>query len=69
MVGKVELLEIAMRDAGIDVIGLQESRSRQAGIFNGPLYRQILWRSRRQRKCWMPAVDSGVVEFRDADDG
>ena len=38
MVGKVELLEIAMRDAGIDVIGLQESRSRQAGIFNGPLY-------------------------------
>ena len=40
MVGKVELLEIAMRDAGIDVIGLQESRSRQAGIFNGPLYRR-----------------------------
>ena len=38
MVGKVELLEIAMRDAGIDVIGLQESRSRQAGIFNGPLF-------------------------------
>ena len=38
MVGKIELLEIAMRDAGIDVIGLQESRSRQAGIFNGPLY-------------------------------
>ena len=37
MVGKVEFLEIAMRDAGIDVIGLQESRSRQAGIFNGPL--------------------------------
>ena len=37
MVGKVELLEIAMRDAGVDVIGLQESRSRQAGIFNGPL--------------------------------
>ena len=33
MVGKVELLEIAMRDAGIDVIGLQESRSRQAGNF------------------------------------
>ena len=40
MVGKVELLEIAMRDAEIDVIGLQESRSRQAGIFNGPLYRR-----------------------------
>ena len=38
MVGKVEVLEIAMRDAGIDVIGLQESRSRQAEIFNGPLY-------------------------------
>ena len=40
MVGKVELLEIAMRDAEMDVIGLQESRSRQARIFNGPLYRR-----------------------------
>ena len=40
MIGKVELLEIAMRDAKIDVVGLQESRTRQAGIFKGPLYRR-----------------------------
>ena len=42
MVGKVERLESALRDAGIDVIGLQESRSREAGIFNGPFVSQIL---------------------------
>ena len=40
MIGKVELLEVAMCDAEIDVVGLQESRSRQAGIFSGPLYRR-----------------------------
>ena len=40
MLGKVELLEIAMHDAAVDVVGLQESRSRQAGIFRGLLYRR-----------------------------
>ena len=69
MVGKVELLEIAMRDAELDVIGLQESRSRQGRNFQRPVVSQILWRSRRQRQCWMPAMDSSVVEFHDADDG
>ena len=29
-----------MHDAAIDVVGLQESRSRQAGIFHGPQYRR-----------------------------
>ena len=40
MIGKVELLEIAMHNAAMDVVGLQESRSRQAGNVHGPLYRK-----------------------------
>ena len=40
MSGKIEFLEIAMHDAARDVVGLQESKSRQAGIFQGPLYRR-----------------------------
>ena len=40
MLGKVELLEIAMREAAKDVVGMQESRSRQAGNVHGPLYRR-----------------------------
>ena len=41
MIGTVELLETAMHDAAIDVVGLQETRSRQAGIFHGRSYRVV----------------------------
>ena len=40
MLGKLELLEIAMHDTATDVVGLQESRSRQAGIFHVTFYRK-----------------------------
>ena len=40
MIGKVVLLEIAMHEAAMDVVGLQESRSRQPGIFHVPLCRR-----------------------------
>ena len=40
MIGTVKLLEIAARDAAVDVVGLQETRSRHTGIFYGPLYRR-----------------------------
>ena len=40
MLGKLELLEIAMHDTATDVVGLQESRSRQAEIFHGVFYRK-----------------------------
>ena len=39
MLGKVELLEIAMHDTATDVVGLQEWRSRQGGICHGQFYR------------------------------
>ena len=52
MLGKVELLEIALHDAGIDVVGLQESRSRQAGIFHGPLYRRYSGAADSNGNAW-----------------
>ena len=55
MLGKVELLEIAMRDAEIDVVGLQESRSRQAGIFNGPLFRRYCGAADGNGQLWIAA--------------
>ena len=69
MRGKVEVLEIAMHDAATDVVGLQESRSRQAGIFHGLLYSQMLWRGRQQRQRRLPVVDHGIVELHDAYNG
>ena len=37
MIGKVELMEIAVRDAKMDVVGLQESRVSTSRTFQCPL--------------------------------
>ena len=69
MLGKVELLEVAMCDKAMDVVGSQEPRSRQAGIFHGPLLSQILWRGRQQWQRRLPVMDHGTAGLHGAYNG
>ena len=67
MLRKVELLENAMRDAAVDVVGVARVKVSTNWNFPLPFVSQILWRAATATQAAI--MDHGIVELHDACNG